>query len=182
MAGGGKVASSNIAHQMLVQAGVPVYDSGVDFSNPTKMPSFKDGDGGFAGPGQAMAGGAGDGAAGEGLAAAAVAAHGGRIPEHLEHVAKIYHPNFQMKGTEELKAKGGHVPGKAKVKGDSLKNDVVPTMLSPGEMVIPRSVMSEDDPAEAAKQFVMKKLGEKVDTKKDDFREALKGAIRNRKA
>ena len=33
----------------------------------------------------------------------------------------------------------GKVPGKAKVKGDSLKNDVVKVLLSPGEIVIPRS-------------------------------------------
>lgn len=35
---------------------------------------------------------------------------------------------------------GGNVPGKAKFKGDSPKNDIVPTMLSPGEEVIPRSI------------------------------------------
>ncbi len=181
MADGGKVASSNIANQMLQQAGVQVYGNGMDLSGgKMKMPKMGGGDG-FEGDGTAMAGGAGD-AGGAGMAAAAVANKGGRIPPHLEQVAKIYHPNFQHKGTEELKADGGHVPGKAKVSGDSLKNDTVPTMLSPGEMVIPRSVMNEEDPAEAAKQFVMKKLGEKVDTKKDDFREALKGAIRNRKA
>ena len=35
---------------------------------------------------------------------------------------------------------GGHVPGKAAVKGDSIKNDTVPAMLSPKEIVIPRSI------------------------------------------
>ena len=35
---------------------------------------------------------------------------------------------------------GGHVGGKAKVDGDSEVNDTVPAMLSPGELVIPRSV------------------------------------------
>jgi len=35
---------------------------------------------------------------------------------------------------------GGHVGGKAKVDGDSEENDTVPAMLSPGELVIPRSV------------------------------------------
>jgi hypothetical protein len=35
---------------------------------------------------------------------------------------------------------GGHVSGKAKVEGDSQENDTVPAMLSPGELVIPRSV------------------------------------------
>ena len=35
---------------------------------------------------------------------------------------------------------GGHVGGEAKVEGDSEENDTVPAMLSPGELVIPRSV------------------------------------------
>lgn len=35
---------------------------------------------------------------------------------------------------------GGHISGKAKVEGDSEENDTVPAMLSPGELVIPRSV------------------------------------------
>jgi hypothetical protein len=35
---------------------------------------------------------------------------------------------------------GGHVDGEAEVPGDSEKNDTVPALLSPGELVIPRSV------------------------------------------
>lgn len=35
---------------------------------------------------------------------------------------------------------GGHVSGQAQVPGDSEQNDTVPAMLSPGELVIPRSV------------------------------------------
>jgi hypothetical protein len=35
---------------------------------------------------------------------------------------------------------GGHVMGHAQVEGDSEQNDTVPAMLSPGELVIPRSV------------------------------------------
>lgn len=41
-------------------------------------------------------------------------------------------------------AEGGVVPGKATVKGDSVKNDKVPALLSPGEAVIPRTVMDGD--------------------------------------
>ena len=48
-------------------------------------------------------------------------------------------------------AQGGKVPGKANVSGDSQENDVVPAMLSPGEIVIPRS--KADDP-EKAKEFI----------------------------
>jgi hypothetical protein len=42
---------------------------------------------------------------------------------------------------------GGKVPGKAKVKGDSEKNDFVPALLSPGEIVIPRTVVKKGDEA-----------------------------------
>lgn len=48
-------------------------------------------------------------------------------------------------------SKGGKVKGKAKAEGNSLKNDTVPAMLSPGEIVIPRTHAT--DP-EKAKQFV----------------------------
>lgn len=40
---------------------------------------------------------------------------------------------------------GGEVPGKAKVKGDSPKNDTVTAKLSPGEVVIPRSAANDDE-------------------------------------
>jgi hypothetical protein len=39
--------------------------------------------------------------------------------------------------------KGGVVPGKAKVAGDSPMNDTVPAKLSPGELVVPRSLVAE---------------------------------------
>lgn len=55
--------------------------------------------------------------------------------------------------TKSMKA-GGGVPGKAKVKGDSLKNDTVKAILSPGEVVIPRSVMQSEDPSGNAAKFV----------------------------
>jgi len=48
-------------------------------------------------------------------------------------------------------SEGGKVDGKAKVKGDSEKNDTVPAMLSPGEIVIPRS---HSDSPEKAKEFI----------------------------
>lgn len=55
--------------------------------------------------------------------------------------------HLSMGGPVEYK-KGGHVAGKAKVSGDSPKNDTVPAMLSPGEIVVPRSHAS--DPKKAA--------------------------------
>lgn len=49
---------------------------------------------------------------------------------------------------------GGPVPGKAKVSGNSSKNDVVHAMLSPGEIVLPRSVTQAKNAPEAAAKFV----------------------------
>lgn len=46
------------------------------------------------------------------------------------------------------------VPGKASVKGDSLKNDKVKAMLSPGEIILPRSVTTHQNAPEMAKRFV----------------------------
>ena len=40
-------------------------------------------------------------------------------------------------------ARGGEVPGRAKVPGDSLINDRILALLSPGEAVIPRSIMED---------------------------------------
>lgn len=51
---------------------------------------------------------------------------------------------------------GGKVPGKASVAGDSLANDKVPAMLSPGEVVIPRTKVK--DP-ESTAQFLNALLG-----------------------
>ncbi len=56
---------------------------------------------------------------------------------------------------------GGHVPGQAKVAGDNLKNDTVHAMLSPGEVVIPRSVMNSKDPARGAADFVAQVMAKK---------------------
>lgn len=71
--------------------------------------------------------------------------------------------------TSAMAAKGMDVPGKAKVKGNSLKNDTVPAMLSPDEIVLPRSVtMAGDAPARAAKfvQAIQAKQGLKRKAKK----------------
>jgi hypothetical protein len=49
---------------------------------------------------------------------------------------------------------GGMVPGRALYHGNNKKNDSVTAKLSPGEVVIPRSVMESHDPASGAKEFV----------------------------
>jgi hypothetical protein len=55
-------------------------------------------------------------------------------------------------------AHGGIIPGKAPVPGDHPVNDKVPAVLSPGEIVIPRSVVSSDDPIGSAAKFVAEVL------------------------
>lgn len=54
-------------------------------------------------------------------------------------------------------AKGGRVGGKATVGGDSMVNDTVPALLSPGEGVIPRSAMSKG--LDGIINFAQKELG-----------------------
>lgn len=49
---------------------------------------------------------------------------------------------------------GGNVGGTAKVSGDSPQNDTVPAMLSPGEVVLPRSVTKSQNPEQRAKEFM----------------------------
>lgn len=49
---------------------------------------------------------------------------------------------------------GGNVPGQAQSHGDSKKNDTVPTMLSPGEIVLPRSVTEGPNMEKKAIEFL----------------------------
>lgn len=49
---------------------------------------------------------------------------------------------------------GEKIPGKAKVKGNSIKNDIVPKTLESGGLVIPKSVMESKNPHEEAYQFI----------------------------
>jgi hypothetical protein len=75
-------------------------------------------------------------------------------------------PGVTSRAGRHLMSKGGPienhmVPGKAEVKGDSLKNDKVPAVLSPGEVVIPRSVMQSDDPVKNSAKFVQAVMAKK---------------------
>jgi hypothetical protein len=86
----------------------------------------------------------------------------------------------------EAYAKAGvPVPGKAEVKGNSLKNDKIPALLSPKEIILPRSVTMAPDAPEKAKEFVanlQKKYGQKPGKEEDDFKSALKKAISSRRS
>lgn len=56
---------------------------------------------------------------------------------------------------------GGQVPGHAQVAGDSPKNDTVPAVLSPQEIVIPREIVMHANAPELAAKFVADILAKK---------------------
>lgn len=92
--------------------------------------------------------------------------------------AMTIHPENQMSfigrrlqgmacgGMVENYSDGGKVPGKPVFGGDSPANDTVPAMLSPGEIVIPRSILDHANAPDMAKSFVEGILASK---KKDNF-------------
>lgn len=108
-------------------------------------------------------------------------AHGGQIPAHLKGMAQ----HLGYGGA--LAATGGHVQAKApeqkaEKKGDSLKNDKIPTVLSEGEIVIPRSIAMGENAAQKAAEFVAKIKGEKDSgNEEEDFKSALKRGMKERK-
>lgn len=66
-----------------------------------------------------------------------------------------------------MAAKGAEVPGRAKFSGDTRSNDTVPAMLSPGEIVLPRTVAQSDNAPEKAKMFVEAIKGKKKPSPRD---------------
>lgn len=136
---------------------------------------------GGGGGGGAASGGGGSAMAGEGLGSAAMlAANGGEVGGPKSMYARQYMAEGGQTGTmpvivspgevyvkpqdvskvgsgqTKATAVGERIPGKAKVPGDSLKNDTVPRELEKGGVVIPRSVMNSKDPAKSAAAFVAK--------------------------
>jgi hypothetical protein len=69
---------------------------------------------------------------------------------------------------EHLK-QGGKVKGSAKVSGDSEENDTVHAMLSPGEVVIPRTLVDNPEKAKKFIEHINKNKGDNL----DDFKKAL---------
>lgn len=117
-------------------------------SNPSVDPDM--------GSATAMSGGPMEMMEAAGPEAAMMAAKGGKVPAMLSPGEKYLDPR-QARDVAKGKAnpmEGKTVPGQAKVKGDSLKNDTVPAKLDPGGVVIPRHVMQSDDPAKNAAAFV----------------------------
>lgn len=82
---------------------------------------------------------------------------GGKVEPHLMEMASIYHPHMKQGNYES----GGRVPGKPMVKGDSPKNDVVPAMLSKGEVVIDNATLKANDKLGKMARFVAKEIARK---------------------
>lgn len=92
------------------------------------------------------------------------AAHGGKVPAMVspgEGYLKPQEAAAVAKGKAPVEQVVEKIPGKAKVGGDSFKNDTVKRNLDAGGIVIPRSVMNSNDPARGAADFVRAVLARK---------------------
>lgn len=104
-----------------------------------------------------------------------------QMPDHMRSIAEIYHPKI-LKMAMGGMAEGAVVPGNPKVPGkNTTKNDVVPAMLTPKEIVLPLSVTQAKNPGEAAKAFVEHIKGSDSKESDSDFKSALKKHVANRK-
>lgn len=95
--------------------------------------------------------------AAENVPAKKAMADGGMVPVKLSP-GEVYLPPEKaqqvVRGQADPIKDGKKVPGKAKVKGDSLENDTYSTSLEEGGIVIPRSIINSKDPHKAAADFV----------------------------
>jgi len=69
-------------------------------------------------------------------------------------------------------ARGREIEGRANYSGDTRSNDTVPAMLSPGEIVLPRSVAQAEDAPEKSKKYV-----EAIKSRKKPTKQSLAAAL-----
>lgn len=83
-------------------------------------------------------------------------AQGSTVPVMVSPGEKYLSPQQAQEVAQGSKSpmEGKTIPGKAKVKGDSLKNDVVPAQLEEGGVVIPKSILEGPNAAAKAARFV----------------------------
>jgi hypothetical protein len=106
---------------------------------------------------------------GTGIGTGLGALHGYSAGQNLHHIVMGDEPQYQGKKVPLSVAErtggfetGGPVPGQPEYDHNTVKNDKVPAMLTPQEIVLPLSVTKSQNPSEAAKHFVaniMKKKG-----------------------
>lgn len=97
-------------------------------------------------------------------------AKGGAVPAMVSP-GEVYLSPEKVDKVAEGKASpldGEKIKGKAKVKGDSLKNDTVPKTLEEGGIVLPRSVTESKHPHWAAHKFVQQIMAQGGFPKKGD--------------
>lgn len=75
-------------------------------------------------------------------------------------------------GLLKKNSKGGEIKGRAKFNGDTRTNDTVPALLSPGEIVLPRSVAQAEQAPDKAKKFV-----EAIKSRKKAGKQSLAAAL-----
>lgn len=101
---------------------------------------------------------------GRSLMGAPQMAEGGKVPSMVSPGEKFLQPQEATavaSGQVSPRKVGEMIPGQAKVKGDSYKNDVVRKDLDEGGVVIPRSVMQSKNPEQGAAKFVRDVLAKK---------------------
>lgn len=74
------------------------------------------------------------------------------------------------------KSVGGKIPGRANVAGNSEKNDTVPILASPGEILIPREIAMHKNAPEMAAEFVRHHLSKNGDQSKGEAKWSHSGA------
>jgi len=79
---------------------------------------------------------------------------GGKVPVVLSPGEKVLLPGTSPSGAAARAGSAPRVPGKAQVQGNSPKNDTVHAKLTPGSIVLPRTVVNAANPAKAASSFV----------------------------
>ena len=67
---------------------------------------------------------------------------------------------------------GGEIKVRAKFNGDTRTNDTVPALLSPGEIVLPRTVAQDEEAPEKAKKFV-----EAIKSRKKPGKQSIAAAL-----
>lgn len=141
-------------------------NAGAPSSAPPPMAPAPEASSALEGAASSAAGDAAEGAASSAAedALGAFLAKGGSVPGHYDSGGIIGTAAKLLPLILAVLSKGGQagahspkgpvVPGAAEVKGDSLKNDKVPAMLSPKEIIIPRSITMAPNAPEKAKEFV----------------------------
>lgn len=104
------------------------------------------------GGGGYLSAGAGDGYAKGGVVGPNPTSHDFQLG--LAKGGQVDDPMWRNGYAAALMAVGGKVPGRAAVQGDSLKNDRVQCVLSPQEIVLPRSVSMAENAPDKAAEFV----------------------------